>query len=126
MVMCICLTSCTGSTIASLDLTTWQHTRDLAVQKAKAREYNFIIEHLIATGLADRMIQKYGESNWKTEITEQMLKSLPYYFSWLKKCTVKMENDRILLTGKHGCYAIFRKVGSRYLLLDVGQKLSSM
>lgn len=120
------VTSCDNKEDTRIDLTTWEKTRDIALLKVKANEYDFIVDHLISEGLADAMIEKYGEVNWKTEFQKKNLKLLPYYFGWLKDCTIEISDDKVILTGQHGCYAIFINVNGSYLFLDFGQHITSM
>ena len=122
----LCLLSCVDSSKTELRLTTWQQTRDTALQMVESAEYDFIIDHLISDELANMMINKHGESKWKMKLKNEKLTHLPFFFGWLKKCKVKIIGEKVFLTGKHGCYAIFQRVGEKYLLLDIGQHITSM
>lgn len=98
----------------------------IAQQKAKARQYDYIIDHMLAQELVDKMIGKYGAEHWKKKFQEDRLSSLRYYFGWLKKHRVRTSGDKIIVMGQHGCYAVFVKVKGKCLILDFGQRIKSM
>ena len=108
------------------NLSTWEQTMETALLKAKAQEFNYIIDHLLSQGLVDTMIDKYGTDNWKEEFKKKHLRYLPYYFGWLKDCKVEISGDKVFLTGQHDCYTTFINVKDQYLLFDFGQRITSM
>lgn len=121
-----CASSCATQKGTREELSTWQQARDSLLLKAKAQEYDYIIDNMLARGLVDAMISKHGADNWRGELQKNRLESLPFYFRWLKNCDVRTTGGKVFLTGQAGCYAAFVNVEGRYLLLDVGQHITSM
>ena len=99
---------------------------EIATKKAKAREYDYIIDNMLAKEFTDKLIDKYGAANWREKLRKEKLENLPYYFGWLKKCTIETFGDKVFITGQHGCYAEYVKAENGYLLLGFGQRLTSM
>lgn len=118
--------SCENTKKPALDLSTWQKTRDIALEKAKAADYDFIIDHLVSQEMIDAMIEQYGAENWRAEFQSRNLRSLSYYFGWMNNPTVETSGDRVYLVGQHDCHASFINVDGRYLFLDFGQRITSM
>lgn len=112
--------------LLSHNLSTWEQTMNTAILKAKALDYNYIIDHLLAQDLVDTMTNKYGTEHWKEVFQKKHLRYLLYYFGWLKDCKVEISGDKVFLIGQHGCYTIFINVNGRYLLFDFGQRITSM
>ena len=121
-----CTTSCATRGRTNDNLSTWQQSMKVLQLKAKAREYDYIIDNLLGRELVDLMIARHGKDNWRARLRESKLESLPFYFGWLKNCDVRNEGNKVILTGEAGCHATFINVEGRYLLLDVGQKITSM
>ena len=98
----------------------------IARTKAKAGEYDFIMDHMLSKELINGLIRKHGVEKWRAEFKEGELKQLPYYFGWLKSCGSRTFGNKTILTGQHGCYAEYVKVGDVYLIVTFGQRITSM
>jgi len=98
----------------------------IARKKAKAGEYDYIMDHMLSKELVGDMIRKHGAEKWRAAFKKERLERLPYYFGWLKNGTVKTSGEKVFLSGQHGCYAEYVKVGSVYLIVDFGQRFTSM
>lgn len=122
----LALTSCTTQRIGRNPSTTWEQAMSVAVAKARAKEYSYIINNMLAPEFKDKLIKKHGEKNWKKKFTEEQLKQLPYYYGWLKGGKVETKITRTLVQGQFGCYASFIKIDGKYFLCDFGQNVSSM
>jgi len=97
----------------------------IARAKAKAREYDFIIDHMLAKECKADMARKYGPDKWKDKCRENLTR-LPFYFGWMKKHSVREFGDKIIVTGEHGCHAEYLKVGDSYMIVNFGQHINSM
>jgi len=132
MFVLLCLVSCSPvkpdtATKSVVEVgATVREAMEIAKKKAKAGEFDYIIDNMLAKEFADAMIEKYGAANWREKLRKDKLESLPYYFGWLKNCKVRTSGDKVFLMGQHGCYAVYVKVRGGYLLLDLGQRLTSM
>ena len=104
----------------------WKQAMEIAQRKAKAGQYAYIIDHMLAREFADKMIEEYGAANWRKAFQKDRLERLPYYFGWLKNCKVKTDGGKVFLSGEHGCYAEYVRVEGVYLIAGFGQRLTSM
>ena len=104
----------------------WEQTMEVAAAKAKAEDYDFIMDHLLAPELVESAVKKYGADKWRAEYPRKQLRYLAYYFGWLKKREVRIEGDKVFLKGEAECYATFIKVDGRFYILDFGQRIISM
>jgi hypothetical protein len=111
---------------AAPDQPNWERAMDAALLKAKTGEFDYIINHLLSAELTERMKTKYGASLWREKFTKDELKSIPFYFSWLKNPKVTQTENEIKLCGQQGCHATFILIDGQYLLHDFGQKIDSM
>jgi len=105
---------------------TWEQTMELAVVKAKAGDYDFIMDHLLAPESVESLVKKYGADKWRTEYPRKQLRYLAYYFEWLKKREFRVEGDKVFLKGEAECYATFLNVDGNCYLLNFGQRITSM
>lgn len=87
------------------------------VTRAKQGNSKYIINHMISSKLQADLIEGNNIDR---------LKSLPYYFGWLKDAMPQVNGREIRISGQHGCYAVFIKEDGRYFLHDFGQKITSM
>ena len=126
LISLFCIASCASLETTGEVAVTWAQAVKIARQKAKAGEYAYIMDNMLAQEFVDKMIGKYGTADWRKEFQEGELARLPFYFGWLEKCEVKTSGDKVFLRGQHGCYAVFLKVKGRYLILDFGQRITSM
>ena len=126
LVALFCVTSCAIFHKTSDDLTTWESAMQISMLKAEKGEYSYICNNLLAPTLVDTLIKRHGVANWKKEFQKQKLESLAFYFGWLENCEVSIVEDKVFLSGRHGCYATFINVKGRHLLLDLGQRITSM
>ena len=104
---------------------TLKETMALATKKAKAKQYDYIIDHLLSKECKTDMARKHGADKWKDKCREN-LKTLPFYFGWMKKHSTRVFGDKIIVTGEHGCHAEYLKVGDSYMIVNFGQHISSM
>ena len=107
-------------------LTTWKQAMAVALARAETRDYDYIIDRLLAPTYVDALVAKYGKEEWKAKFTEAKLKSLGYYYGWLEDPKVTTSSDTTVLRGQHGCFATFIKIDGTYYLGDFGQHMSSM
>ena len=124
-----CITSC--ATVKPVKPTvevgaTAKEAMAIARKKAKAGEYDYIMDHMLSKELVNNLVRKHGAEKWRAAFKKEKLERLPYYFGWLKNCKVKTSGEKVFLSGQHGCYAEYVKVAGGYLLLDFGQRLTSM
>ncbi|MBT3198817.1 MAG: hypothetical protein HN350_02780 [Phycisphaerales bacterium] len=108
----------TGATI--------KEAMSIARAKAKSGEYDFIIDNMLSEECINDVIRKFGKDKWREKIKQEGLKRLPYYYGWMKNPSARTFGDKTILTGQHGCYAEYVKVGDAYLIVDFGQRLTSM
>jgi len=106
---------------------TWEDAFALALAKAKAGEVDHILDHMLAPSFVDKMIGAYGKDAWRDKCRENKLKKLPYFYGWCSKTrTVKVDGDKVVVNGEHGCYAMFYKIDGVFRLGDFGQTITSM
>ena len=121
-----CLASCVTKEMPLPPLATWEETMAVALQRAEARDYDFIIHHLLAPECMAKLITRYGEKNWREKFRKDKLEKIPYYYRWLKERTVTTKENKTIVSGQYGCQAIFVNVNGRFLLGDFGQEITSM
>ena len=120
------MTSCTSPLGTGNDPATWQQAMTVLRLRAKAQDYGYITDNLLAPELVKAQKAEHGEDSWRTNLQKDMLENLPFYFGWLKNCDVRRYGNKTYLSGEAGCYATFIEVENRYLLLDAGQHITSM
>lgn len=125
-ILAIAMTSCSHFNSEKQNPTSWECAITLVREKAKAKEYSYILNYLIAPALKQMLIEKYGRSDWKQSFRKEKLESLSLYLEWLTDCKVKHAENKVYITGQHGCYATFINIDGEYLLLDFGQRITSM
>jgi hypothetical protein len=104
---------------------TLAETMRFARNKAKAGQYDYIIDNLLSKECKADMARKHGADKWRDKCREN-LKTLPFYFDWMKKHSVRVFGDKIIVTGQHACHAEYVKVGDSYMIVNFGQQVSSM
>ncbi|MBL7133474.1 MAG: PQQ-like beta-propeller repeat protein [Phycisphaerae bacterium] len=107
-------------------VTTWKQAMDVALARAKAGDFAYITNNMLAPTFVDVLVARYGKQHWKKKFLEDKLKSLSYYYGWLENPRVETSGDTTVIRGRHGCYATFIKIHGKYALGDFGQNLSSM
>lgn len=120
------LTSCATRKLALQPTPTWEHAWAIAVEKAKTHQYAYILDNMLAPEFKAQLIARHGEKNWKEKFTQEKLKHLPYFYSWLKNGKTTATLTRTTVQGQFGCYAGFVKINGHYFLADFGQNSSSM
>ncbi len=121
-----CMASCITKEAPPPPLATWEETMAVALQRAEARDYDFIINHMLAPECTAKLIVRYGEKGWKEKFKKDKLEKIPYYYRWLKERTVTTKENKTIVSGQYGCEAIFVNVNGRFLLGDFGQEITSM
>lgn len=111
---------------SGIDGMTLKGTMAFAVKKAKAGQYDYIMDNLLSKECVNDLTRKYGKDKWREKFLKDKLESLPYYFGWLKKANIRTFGDKTVLTGGPKCHAEYVKVGGRYLIVNFGQCLTSM
>ncbi len=106
--------------------TTWKQAMAAAAAKAKAGDFDYICDHMLAPAYVKTLTAKYGKVDWKTKFHHENLRSLTYYYGWLENPRVKTTGDTTVITGRHGCYATFITIDGKVYLGEFGQSLSSM
>jgi len=104
---------------------TLAETMTFARNKAKAGRYDYIIDNLLSKECKADMARKHGADKWRDKCREN-LKTLPFYFDWMKKHSVRVFGNKIIVTGQHACHAEYVKVGDSYMIVNFGQQVSSM
>lgn len=105
----------------------WEDAFSLAMAKAKAGEYDYMLDHMLAPSFVAKMEKAYGKGAWREKCREKKLRKLPYFYGWCrKKRTVKVDGDKVVVNGEHGCYAMFYRIDGVFLLGDFGQTIRSM
>ncbi len=104
----------------------WEQTMEVATAKVKAGDYAYIIDHLLAPESVAAAQIKYGAAKWREEYPQKELRHLAYYFDWLRKREVRVEGEKVFVTGEAGCYATFIQRDGGFYILDFGQIITSM
>ncbi|MHC5057265.1 MAG: hypothetical protein ACYTKD_21520 [Planctomycetota bacterium] len=107
-------------------MATWREAVRVALAKAEAGEQGYILDHMLAPELVERLAAKHGEAGWRRAFREGRLAQISYYLGYMKDADVETSGGRTVVRGEHGCFAVFVEVGGRMLIADFGQDVSSM